>query len=279
VNGSRERLGNILVATDFSEHARIALERVARLPLALGAIIQLVHVTEDGDRSSAWRALEEARATLARAFAAMDRKPEIVISVQQGHPDHEIARAAHAGRAELIVMGRHGQRTLRERLLGTTAERVTREGDVSVLVVGKPPEGPYRRPVVAVDMSDSSRLALELVVRMMVRDAIDVLHVVPATLDAELPLAEHDRLVAERRARRELHELLETFAAPAKWQVIVRSGDPREVILEEARSHELIALGTKGRRRLAHAIAGSVAETAVRAADCDVLVARLPRVA
>lgn len=60
-------------------------------------------------------------------------------------------------------------------------------------------------------------------------------------------------------------------------KVAVRSGDPRTILLEEARSRgtDLLVVGTHGRSWLAHALIGSVAEAVVRAAPCDVLVARL----
>ena len=65
-----------------------------------------------------------------------------------------------------------------------------------------------------------------------------------------------------------------------KWNVVIRTGDPRQIILEEAkqRGSDLVALGTQGRTGLAHILVGSVAEAVLRSASCDVLVARLPRV-
>jgi len=57
---------------------------------------------------------------------------------------------------------------------------------------------------------------------------------------------------------------------------LVESGDPREVITEEAkRLHaELIVMGTHGRRGITRALLGSVAESVVRTAHCSVLVVR-----
>ena len=54
--------GNVLVASDFSEHARWVLDRVARLPLAIGATIELLHVVPDHDTPEHARArLDAAR--------------------------------------------------------------------------------------------------------------------------------------------------------------------------------------------------------------------------
>lgn len=55
------------------------------------------------------------------------------------------------------------------------------------------------------------------------------------------------------------------------------SGSTAEAIVEEARndpSIDLIVMGTHGRTGLRHMVLGSVAETVVRLAPCDVLVTR-----
>jgi universal stress protein A len=56
----------------------------------------------------------------------------------------------------------------------------------------------------------------------------------------------------------------------------VESGDPRDVINEEARRRnaDLIVMGTHGRRGIQRVLLGSVAETVVRTAPCSVLVVR-----
>jgi nucleotide-binding universal stress UspA family protein len=57
---------------------------------------------------------------------------------------------------------------------------------------------------------------------------------------------------------------------------MLRGGDARQVILDVAaeRNADLVALGTHGRSGVAHVLLGSVAEAVIRAAGCDVLVAR-----
>lgn len=58
--------------------------------------------------------------------------------------------------------------------------------------------------------------------------------------------------------------------------LLVLSGDPREVITEEAKrlEAEVIVMGTHGRRGLTRVLIGSVAETVVRTAPCSVLIVR-----
>ena len=84
------------------------------------------------------------------------------MSARAGYPFVEIIREARRGHNELVVIGRHGWRTFREILLGSTAERVIRTSDTSILVVAARPSAPYERPLVAVDCSETSRSAMKL---------------------------------------------------------------------------------------------------------------------
>ena len=70
-----------------------------------------------------------------------------------------------------------------------------------------------------------------------------------------------DRLVDSRRN-------LATFS-----DVLLRTGDPRDMILQAADEvhADLIVIGTHGRRGLARALLGSVAEEIVRTAPCPVV--------
>lgn len=78
-------------------------------------------------------------------------------------------------------------------------------------------------------------------------------------------------------AREALSELGATFGIPAS-DTFVREGDPVDEILALAATLDarIIALGTHGRRGLAHVLLGSVAEQVVRRATVPVLTVRVP---
>ncbi len=71
-----------------------------------------------------------------------------------------ITRASMEGHADLIVIGVGESHSLRERILGSTADRVIRAAAMPVLVVRKPTTGAYQKIVVAVDFSQQSAAAL-----------------------------------------------------------------------------------------------------------------------
>ena len=286
----RRPLGNVLVATDFSGAATSAVERAARLPISPGSTLTVLHVLAPGsrpeDRADAERSLGHAASVAADTATRAGRKAvDVFPRLVEGTPFVEIVRTARHGRNELIVVGRHGERTFRELLLGSTAERVIRKGDTSILVVASRPGTPYERPLVAVDCSDTSRRAVELAWRLadpkvQALEVVHAYHALPEHMFRDVGFSTEVALEYQREAKKQAQAAVEEFLAgveetpPARS--VLRDGDARQVILDLAVQHDadLLALGTHGRSGLAHALLGSVAEAVIRAASCDVLVAR-----
>ena len=99
--------------------------------------------------------------------------------VLSGEPFVEIIRCARNIGAELIVLGRHGRRPVRDMFIGTTAERVIRKGDVPVLAVNLKPARPYRRPLIATDLEDSAPRVFGLALRIL-EPTVKAVHIVHA---------------------------------------------------------------------------------------------------
>jgi len=293
-NPARARLKALLVATDFTPGAIWAAGRAALLPLVPGAKVRLLHVLPDGMPAELHvRADRDARRSLdevvlpgfriGMAVGGAGSVPDRVVRV--GMPYVEIIREARTGAADLIVLGRHGRRSIHDLFLGSTAERVIRMGGAPVLVVNRRPSHPYRRALIALDLGDTSRATMELALRVAGDGAAEkiLLHafetpfhgfvasgLTPAGLDA---YRTECRAASLARFRRFLESLGDRGAL---WRITVRAGDPRVEILREAerRRADLIVLGTHGRTGVSHALLGSVAEWIVRRAERDVLVAR-----
>jgi nucleotide-binding universal stress UspA family protein len=283
----------LLVPTDFSSGADLALSRAARLRLAPKAKVLVVHVLAPGlsvrlrsqAEADAWRRLEKAAALVAETARASGQSTVTVErELISGRAFVEIIRRARAASADLVVLGRHGQRPVRDMFIGSTAERVVRKGDVPVLVVSRKPTHVYRRPLIATDLDDSSKRILELALRAVdpnvrVMPVVHAFHVpFKSRLARDSPAAATAFWRACRdEARSNLAALLESWSVPGlRWNPILREGDARGIVLNEAahRKSDLIAIGTHGRAGMAHALVGSVAEWVIRAARCDVLVSR-----
>jgi nucleotide-binding universal stress UspA family protein len=86
----------------------------------------------------------------------------------------------------------------------------------------------------------------------------------------------------ERAAERELETLSTRHRARPGWGgALLRMGDPRDMILQQAAQTraDMIVMGTHGRRGFEHLVLGSVAESVTRYATCPVLVVPAAKVA
>ncbi|HLL84645.1 MAG TPA: universal stress protein [Longimicrobium sp.] len=292
---AREPLETVLVPTDFSQGAGQALQRALLLPLALGARLHVVHVLPAGLPAKVRSKVEtDARASLngvvsrVREGARFAGQINVTAEVLRGEPFVEVIRCARGINAELIVLGRHGRRPIRDMFMGTTAERVIRKGDVPVLAVHLAPDRPYQRPLVATDLEDPSKRALDLALRVIAAKVrrVDVVHSFNVPFEEIIgpAFSAREKNDYRRTCREEAVAGLDKFIAPyqgsgIRWKAALRPGDARAVVLAEAlrRKSDLIAVGTHGRSGVAHALVGSVAEWIVATAPCDVLVARPAR--
>ena len=150
----RPQLQRILVAVDFSEESRSALELAAMLAARFDASLTLVHVVEPvfgppdvalismTGALSRERMMEQATVELRELRARMPVACRVVeTTVRSGIAFFEITEAAKALGADLIVIGTHGYTGIKRALLGSTAEKVVRHAPCPVLVVrGLQPE-------------------------------------------------------------------------------------------------------------------------------------------
>lgn len=153
------RYTDILLATDFSETARVAVAHAATLADHHDATLHLLHVVEE---FSYWESFdlkhfpsdevsaeleENARIALGDLVEeeGLDDDVSVEIVVRRGKPFVEIVRAARESEIDVLVVGSHGQTGLAETLFGSTAEKVVRKAPCSVLVV-RHPDHDFRLP-------------------------------------------------------------------------------------------------------------------------------------
>jgi nucleotide-binding universal stress UspA family protein len=289
---------HLFVATDFSAGAARAIGRAARLPSAERGRVTVVHVLSDriprkaraDAEKLARRNLDEAMKSVIETAAAQGRRAISVTSeLCKGEAYVDIIRHARSVAADLIVLGRHGARPIRDMFIGSTAERVIRASDLPVLVVSRKANRPYRRPLLAVDLEDTCRSVVTVALRALGPEVASATMVhayhVPfeGFMTAGISAGEMTDLHKEYRntAASGLAKLQASLRdLGVRWQTVIVRGDPRRAILDEAvrRRVDLLTLGTHGRSGIAHVLLGSVAESVIQAAACDVLVARPARV-
>ena len=141
-------LSTIVVATDFSETAEVALDRAIDLALGHGSEIALVHVMQPDAPVVASpgmvvippdyeRLLRDASAEgLARAAERVRVRGVSVREVlESGRPARTVVEAAERLEAELIVVGTRGLTGFQHLLLGSVAEEIVRVSPIPVITV------------------------------------------------------------------------------------------------------------------------------------------------
>jgi nucleotide-binding universal stress UspA family protein len=293
----------ILVATDGSARAEVAIDLVASIDWPSPSTIHVVEAVSSGlavfggpwppvppvDTSAFDDAIRaEAQTHLdaaAERLAASDRTIEA--SIASGRAADVITSIAADREADLIVVGSRGHGTLESMLLGSVSAEVVDRAHVPVLVARARAIG---RVIFAWDGSDGAEQAAALLTGWGIFRASEIR--VVSVADAAAPWWVDAGMVGEEAAA----EAYARAAAPSRQQHAqmaqemvdrlaesglraepeCRDGDPAEQILQaaEAAAADLVVVGTHGRTGLSRLLMGSVARNVLNHAPCSVLVVR-----
>jgi nucleotide-binding universal stress UspA family protein len=146
----------ILVPTDFSEHSDFAFKRALDLAGACDAKIYLTYVAPDApDVFKLSRYAKEGREKIQKesekkceeffksqiAKYPEAEKMEIETKVFTGSPYKEILDFQKKIKADMIVIGTHGDSPFEGFFFGSTSHKIVRHATCSVLIVRKPKYG------------------------------------------------------------------------------------------------------------------------------------------
>ncbi len=290
------RFARLLAATDLSAPARHAAERAALVAKDAGATLQLLHVLSDPAMGRLQRLIGEHRDDietrlrqkidddLARLCEHLAQAHGVTArcDVVTGTLLPSVLGHADTCRADLLVLGARGAGFLRHLMLGSTAEKLIRRSDRSLLVVKQPPHEPYRRALVAVDFSRSSRACVDMARAVAPNADLVLLHVYEVPFEDSMRLAQvresallHYQEIARQMASEEMHALLQsTGVGPPAVQAVILKGDPTLRILEQEQELDcdLIVVGKQGETATEELLLGSVTKHVLQQSQSDVLV-------
>ncbi|CAN5606105.1 universal stress protein [soil metagenome] len=140
---------NVVVGTDGSETAELAVRHAGRLAASAGARLVVVtafepHNDQVAKESKApddlrWmltdRSMAEEKARKGRALAREEGATDVVVQAVEGNPAETVIDAARDFDAELIVVGSKGLTSAARFILGSVADDVSHHAPCDVLVV------------------------------------------------------------------------------------------------------------------------------------------------
>jgi nucleotide-binding universal stress UspA family protein len=282
----------ILVATDFSAEARIALNHAINIARLHSAEIILVHacplleppheiIGHDDWRDSMRMQLAENRADLEALRDEMSGQyAAISHRIVDDLPAAGVVRAAHDLEVDLVVVGTHGRTGLKRFMLGSDSERIIRHSSIDVMLARSSERlvGGYRRILVPTDFSATSEAALRVATGLVANGGdIELRHwwnnpmfgplPDPSVIGRELKRNAEQRgaALAERYADERYALRFTAAEGYAKYGIQNR--------LEED-AYDLVVMGSHGRTGAKRLFLGSVAETTARHAPCSVYIVK-----
>jgi nucleotide-binding universal stress UspA family protein len=299
------KLERIVVGMDFGAASISAASWAAR-HLAREAELVLVHSIVvprpprflRGRYPSPATLLETARAGADKRLREVSTSigaQRIWLEVREGRPAERILEVAKEYTADLILVGRHGDRPGIWNRLGSTAELLARSSPVPVLLANALPDGPPRKMLVALDDDDAMPWVLRWTRFLADRFGADVhaVHVVSSAvvssvlsaaafgtgglIDANVEAVRNDiRETSGHWVRQRIAEHLDGDARHIDSEVCFGEAGHEIVAAAERLNCDLIVMGSHRSSAVARALLGSVVSEVLRGAQCATLVVRPP---
>ena len=205
--------------------------------------------------------------------------PSIRTLCEVQHPAAFILDSAATVKADLIAVGTHDHSRVTEVFAGSVSHRVLLHATVPTLIV-KGKARPVTRVLMAAEgREDATRLHTWLTshpfknpVAVTILSVVPSLHMVNARLMVGLESWSEQ---SERYAEKVVNDTARALASPHfTVSTMVCTGDPVTTVCEAGNSHDLIVVGSHGRKGLDRFLLGSVSHGIVHQAGCSVLVVR-----
>ena len=282
---------HVLAAHDLTARSDVALVRAARLAFDRKGHLTILHVVDsdlpapvvDAQRMRTENYLE----IVGRRWLGNDT-PSYRVEIASGDPAATISAEADARTVDLVVTGRHRRRPVADMFVGTTVERLLRLTRRPILVVNNPNQAPYQSVLIPVDFSDASTAAIRFAATFLPKANLHLFHAYKgafqdyvAALSLTFSREERARFAGPigEQAKQAMSRLIDTLRLGARGpSITIKNGDASALVEEELalQKTDLVVMGTHARSGIAHTLIGSVAETVLGSATCDMLVVPVP---
>lgn len=273
----------LLLATDLSGRCDRALDRAVQLATSWSAELVAVNVLDVGGTPAqvlAWASGASDDILRDLAYQELKRNTDGVtvplsLRVERGSDCSEvIRRVANEVRAELIVSSVARNEFLGRFLLGSTVEQLAQTVTQPLLVVRQRAQKPYRRVLVATNLSPDSKSRLQTAARFFPGMPIDLYHA-------------HDVPLGGLGQRGEPSKSATTAAFTACQAVITAADLPPDTAVRihcergavtstlpafaHANNIDLVVMGVEGGSSLVNNLLGSPAMRLLEWLPCDVM--------
>jgi nucleotide-binding universal stress UspA family protein len=204
-------ISSLLAATDFSEEAQHAVDRVGYLARELNATATLVHIDKSRPNSEQEGTLAPSERSptlpghleleLAASELAAAHEIDVRAETRRGDVCDQLFLMANA--VDMIAVSAKQRHPLHRMVFGSIAGRLLDRCRKPVLVVKRAPQGPYRRVLVLTDFSERSIAAAELAACIAPEAELHLFHAIDLRGETDMRFAEiPDSVIRMHRLKR-----------------------------------------------------------------------------
>ncbi len=266
----------ILVPTDFSKPAQIAIDVAGDIARKANAQLILLHVVEEAsgtsfnitgevDVSGGWedklftmKLIERSKKQMAKVFEEVKSTGvKVKQELRVGTAFHGMRDIIVEQKVDLVVMGTAGQTKIQEMIIGTNTEKVVRHSKCPVLTVQKKPvTTDFKNIVYATSMSKDEEV-FSRIVRSTQQLYDSTVHLVrintPGNFQRDIVVKKYMQDFAKKLQLKNF--TINIFNDLSEEEGIIYFADSINA--------DLVAMATHGRTGFAHVLAGSIAEEVV----------------
>jgi nucleotide-binding universal stress UspA family protein len=197
--------------------------------------------------------------------------------VEIGNPCEVIVQYAIQHQHDLIIIGTRPNKTLKEKLFGSTATAVLRRAPIPVLAVQPDHPQQYKRIMASVDISqDAEIINNKVITEALALSAADegelhALSIIPSKMPAQ------DGQNPKMEAKKTLSEvsLKQNVDIPFP-RLHIGTGDPASTIDFSVKKHDidLLVMGMASRTGIMGFFVGNLAERVIANVDCSILIVK-----
>jgi nucleotide-binding universal stress UspA family protein len=274
----------ILVPTDFSKPAQIAVDVAVDIAKQANSQLILLHVIEEAsgtsfnitgevDVSAGWedklftmKLIERSKKQMAKAMEQLkDAGVKVKQELRVGTAFHGMRDIISEQKVDLVVMGTAGRTKLEEMVIGSNTEKVVRHSKCPVLTIHKKPvTTDFKNIVYATSMSKDEEVFSRIVrnTQMLYDATVHLVRVnTPGNFQRDAVVKKYMQDFAKKLQLKNF--TLNIFNDLSEEEGIIYFADSINA--------DLIAMATRGRTGFAHVMAGSIAEEVVSHARRPVL--------
>ena len=297
MNSIPDKMNKILVATDFSDHSRIALARAADIAMVFHSQLVVVHCLPDltfvpsasefGLPFNDYMVMqEEFRQQAARSMqnfleGAIPIEMSVSSTMLIGDPHIEVSQFAEKEDADLVVAGRSGHSGWEQFFLGSTSRGLVHQCPTSVMSVSDDWTQKPKTILTGTDFSDGSRMAIldSIALAEKFGAELHLMHVIDTTDTPSPDIARMSGHESMRQsindfARSRLESFVQSLERPqTQINLHLNWGTPWRDMCQMAASikSDLIVVGNVGRRGVQGLFLGNTADRILSHSKSSVL--------